>query len=165
MAPIGVVVEFGVEAGVPLTPSSSGHALDLGSVECIEAVQEGNVDVDFSGLSVLISRGEPLAERLAAAHLRVDPTSDVIAGKMFPVRPAGAFARPQGIVAGAGKAVLLSQAAVPADGYDDRSAAVYDCGVASAGVEGAVAGHGADLLIGRDPIQQIPKHKAVTLTA
>lgn len=45
------------------------------------------------------------------------------------------------------------------------AAAIQDCSVATPGVKGAVAGHGADLLTGRDLIQQVRQHRAVTFTA
>jgi hypothetical protein len=36
----------------PLSPLNSGHAFDLGLSERVEAVHEGDTDVDFSGLAV-----------------------------------------------------------------------------------------------------------------
>ena len=49
---IGVVAEVAVETSFPLSPIALGHALDLGLAECIEAVHEGDADVDFGGLAV-----------------------------------------------------------------------------------------------------------------
>ena len=99
--------------------------------------------MDLGGLPVWVARCDALAEGFEAAHLRLDPTSDVIAGPVLPVGSSEALARTQDVVAGTGSgAVLLPQAAVPADGDDGNAAAIHDCGVASPGVEGTVAGHG-----------------------
>ena len=70
--------------------------------------------------------------------------------------PTEALARPEDIVTGAGgRAVFLSHASVLADRYDGGAAAIEDCGVAPAGIKGAIAGHGADLFMGRDLVQQV----------
>lgn len=61
--------------------------------------------------------------------------------------------------------VLLPEAAVPADWYDCRATAIQDRSVASAGIEGSIAGHGADLLIGRDLVQQVQQNGAVAFPA
>lgn len=90
----------------------------------------------------------------------------MIAGPVLPVGSPKAFARPKDVVAGTGgRAVLLPKASVLADRDDGRAAAIDDCGVTPPGVEGAVAGHGADLFIGRDLIQQIRQHRAVAFAA
>lgn len=103
-----------------------------------------------------------LAEGLKTAHSCLDPASGVIAGPLLLVRPIEAPGRPKDVVAGAGGgAVLLPQASVPADRYDEGAATIQDCGMAPPGVEGAVAGHGADLFIGQDLIQQARQHGAV----
>lgn len=122
--------------------------------------------MDLGALPVWIARGDALAEEFEAAHLRFDPTSDVIAGPVLLVRPAEALARTQDLVAGvSGRAVLLPQAAVPADGDDGSAAAIHVYGVTTPGVESTVAGHGADLFIPRDLIQQVRQHRAVTFAA
>ena len=56
---------------MPLSPSGSGHAQDLGGAERIEAVQECNADVDFGGLAVGVSCDDALAEGLEAPQLGV----------------------------------------------------------------------------------------------
>ncbi|GLC62862.1 hypothetical protein PLESTB_001952400 [Pleodorina starrii] len=60
------------------------------------------------------------------------------------------------VVAGAsGRAVLLPEAPVLADRDNGGAAAIQDGRVATPGVKGAIAGHGADLLIGRDLIASV----------
>lgn len=51
----GVVVEVGTGPQFPLSPVMSAHALDLGGAEGVEAVHEGDADVDFGGLAVGVS--------------------------------------------------------------------------------------------------------------
>ncbi len=51
----GIVAEVAVETSFPLSPIALGHALDVGLAECIEAVHEGDADVDFGGLAVGVS--------------------------------------------------------------------------------------------------------------
>jgi hypothetical protein len=60
---------------------------------------------------------------------------------------------------------LPPEATVLAERYDGGAAAIQDCGMAAPGVKGAVAGHGADLFIRRDLIQQVRQYRAVPLTA
>ena len=61
---LAVVAERWSEAGLPLSPSSSGHADDLGGAQDVEAVHEGDADVDFGGLAVGISCDDALSEGL-----------------------------------------------------------------------------------------------------
>ncbi len=65
----------------------SGDAFDPGLAERVEAVHECNADVDFGGLAVGVSRCGPLAKGFETAHLRLDPTSDVIARPPLPNSP------------------------------------------------------------------------------
>ncbi len=112
------------------------------------------------------SRDAILSPKIEAAHLRLDPTSDVIAGPSFPDRPPEVPGRPKDFIARlCGRAVLLPEAPVLADGYDSDAATREDRGVAAAGVEGPIAGHGANRLIGRDLVEQVWKDGAVALTA
>lgn len=46
----------------------SGHANNLGGAECVEAVDEGDPDLDFSGLAVGVSCSYALAEGPEAAN-------------------------------------------------------------------------------------------------
>lgn len=69
-----------------------------------------------------------------------------------PKVPCGAqdvIARPRG------RAILLPEAPVLADGYDGVATTIEDCGVATAGVEGTISGHGADRLIRGELVQQV----------
>ena len=52
---MGVVAEVRHLPHPPLSPLRSGHALDLGGAEGVEAVHEGNADVDFGGLAVRVT--------------------------------------------------------------------------------------------------------------
>ena len=53
--PTGVVAEVALETSSPLPPKPLGDALDLGLAEGVEAVHEGDGDVDFGGLAVWVS--------------------------------------------------------------------------------------------------------------
>ncbi|WP_147277989.1 hypothetical protein [Paracoccus pantotrophus] len=52
---LGVVAEVSVLAQFSLSALSSCHAFDLGGSEGIEAVHEGDADMDFGGLAVRVS--------------------------------------------------------------------------------------------------------------
>lgn len=90
------------------------------------------------------------------AHLRFNPASDMIARPPLPNRPPKAPGRSEDVIAGhCCGTIFLPEAPVLADGYDSGAAALKDCGVATAGVEGSIASHGIDLLIRRDLIQEV----------
>ena len=80
----GVVAELTAEASLPLTPLKSCYADDLGGIEGVEAVHEG--DADFGSLAVRASRGDALAEGLEAAHLGLNAAADVVSRPPFPER-------------------------------------------------------------------------------
>lgn len=67
----------------------------------VEAVQECDADVDFSGLAVRVSRHDALAEGLEPAHPRLDPDADVLSGPSLPERSAVMPCSEQGLVSGA----------------------------------------------------------------
>ena len=150
---------------MPLSPSGSGRADDLGGAEGIEAVDECDADVDFGGLAVGVSRGDALAEGLEAAHLGLGAAAGVVSCPAFPERPAVVTCGAQGFVAGPGGwTVLLPRATVLAD-RDDRRAATRDDGaVATTGIVGAVRGHVADVLVLRDLAKQVRQDGAVAIT-
>ncbi|KPP97538.1 MAG: hypothetical protein HLUCCA12_18220 [Rhodobacteraceae bacterium HLUCCA12] len=107
---------------MPLTPLMSCHTDDLGGAEGVEAVHEGNADVDFCGLSVGVSCHDALAEGFQAAHLRLDPAAGVVSGPAFPEGPAVVPRGAQGVVSGACcGAVFFPKTSVPAD-RDERNA-------------------------------------------
>ena len=70
-----------------LTPVMSCHADDLGNTECIEAVHEGDADVDLGGLAVRVSRHDAFAEGFHTAHSCLDPAAGVVSGPSFSQRP------------------------------------------------------------------------------
>lgn len=61
---IGIVAELALEACLPLSPPNLGDADDLSGAECVEAVDECDVNMDFGGLAVGVSFGNALAECL-----------------------------------------------------------------------------------------------------
>ena len=73
---------------MPLSPSGSGHADDLGGAEGVEAVDECDADVDFGGLAVGVSCGDAFAEGLAAAHFGLGAAAFVVSGQTLPERTA-----------------------------------------------------------------------------
>ena len=79
----GIVAELTLEACLPLSPLGSAHAHDLGGAEGREVVHECDADLDFGSLAVGVSRGDTFPERLEAAHLCLDPASDVISGGLL----------------------------------------------------------------------------------
>ncbi|SFN92260.1 hypothetical protein SAMN05216224_12612, partial [Thioclava dalianensis] len=52
---MGVVAEVVFETSFPLPAETSGDALNLGLAERVEAVHEGDADVNFGGLAVGVS--------------------------------------------------------------------------------------------------------------
>jgi hypothetical protein len=84
----GVVAQVMPETRHPLSLLASYHANDFGGAECVEAVDEGNADLDFGGLAVGVSCGDAFTEGLEAAPLCLDPTSGVISRPALPERPA-----------------------------------------------------------------------------
>ena len=74
---------------------NSSRAYDLSCAELIEALDEGDADLDFGSLAVWVSRGDAFSECLEASHLGLDPASDLISGPALPERPSivpsGAF--------------------------------------------------------------------------
>ena len=97
----------------------SGHAFDLGGAEGVEAVHQGDADVDLGCLAVGIPQCDPFAEGFQIPHLGFDPAADMISGPPFPDRPAEAPGCPQDVVAGqGGRVIFFPEAAVSADGND-----------------------------------------------
>ena len=92
---------------MPLTPLTSSHADDLGGAECVEAVHEGDTDVDFGGLAVGVACGDTLTEGLQAAHPRLDPAAGMVSSPVLPEGPAVISRRAQGLVSGAGRWAVM----------------------------------------------------------
>lgn len=83
---------------MPLSPSGSGHADDLGRSEGREAVHQGDAYLDFRSLTVWVSGGDTLTESFEAPHLCLDPASDVVSGPALPECPAIVPGGTQGFV-------------------------------------------------------------------
>jgi len=116
-----------------------GHANDLGGAESLEAICQGDADLDFGSLAVWVSRGDTLSKGLEAPHLCLDPASGVISGPALPERPAMVPGGAQGIVSGdCGRAILFPRPPVPADRDDRCGLAVDDGRMAAAGGSAAV---------------------------
>ena len=163
---LGIVAEPVLEAWLPLSPGASGHGNDLGRAERREAVHQGDADVDLCGLPVGVSCAYAFSEGLEAAHLRFDPASGMVPGPPLPERPAIVPCGTQGLVSGpCRRAVPLPRSSVPSDRDDCGGLPFDDGGVAAAGVIGPVGGHGADLLVLRDLVEQIGQDRAVALAA
>ena len=64
----GVVAEWRPEERVALSRSDSGDADGLGGAERVEAIDQGDPDVDFSSLAIGIPRGDALTEGLPASY-------------------------------------------------------------------------------------------------
>lgn len=86
-----------------------------------------------------------------------------------PVPPDGsaeALGGPQDFIARSGRSAVFSpSASVFADRNDRRATSIVDRLVAAPCIEGTISGHGADLFIGRDLVQQMGKNGAVSLVA
>lgn len=85
---MGVVAELPLEARLPLSSLHFGDADDLGGAECIEAVDEGEADVDFGGLAVRVFSSDALVERFQTTHLGLDPAPGVVSRPAVPEGPA-----------------------------------------------------------------------------
>ena len=142
------------------------HANDLGRSEGREAVHECDADLDFGGLSVWVSGADAFAAGFEAAHLGFNATSGVVSGPSLPERSPIVSRGAQGLVAGFGRrAVLFPKAPVLSDRNDGGGLTFDDGGVAAAGVVGAIGGHGADLLVLRDLVEQFGQDGAVAVAA
>jgi len=64
----------------------SDDADDFGGAEGVEAVHEGDADVDFGGLAVGVCCGDVFAAGLEASHLGFDAAAGVVSGPSFPER-------------------------------------------------------------------------------
>ena len=109
----------------------SGHADDLVGAGGIEAVDEGDADMDLSSLAVWISCGDAFAKSLEAAHLRLDPASGVVSGPAFSECPTVVPGGTKGFVSGnRRRAVLFQRTSIFVDRDDRSSLPVNDSGVA-----------------------------------
>jgi hypothetical protein len=116
----------------PYPADTSCHADDLGGNAGVEAVHEGDADVDFGGLAVGVSCGDAFAKGLPAAdpltgsrlrandeRFRLDAAAGVVRRPARPECPSLVPRRAQGVVAGAcGLAVLFARPPVLSDRDD-----------------------------------------------
>ena len=92
---------------------------DRDGAEGVEAVHEGDADVDFGGLSVGVSCHDTLAEGLEAAHLRFDAAAGVASCSSLPEGSAIVSGGSQCFASGnCGWAVFLPRPTILADGDD-----------------------------------------------
>jgi len=134
----------------------SVHANDLGGAEGVEAVHEGDTDLDFGGLSVRVSCGDAFPECLEVEPVSATGSSEPARASLprsgfghgfrssvSETRSAVVSGGAQGVVAGSGRpAVLIPRPPVLADRDDRSGLAVDDGGMAASGVIGTVRSHG-----------------------
>lgn len=150
------VAQITVGSDGPLSRCLSGDSLGLGPAEGPEAVHDGDAGLDFGVLAIRVSGHDPLTEELQAVHLGLDPTSDMVAGPLFPECPAEVLSCAQDLVSRqCCGAVFFPGAAVPADRYDGIGAVLNDGGVASACVVCAIRSDSGDLFALRNLRQQV----------
>ena len=145
---------------------TSADGLRDGDAEFGEAVQDGDADLEFGGLTVEVAGGELMTEELQAVHLGLDAASAMVARPLAPERPPEARHGAQVVVASLGvRALLLPRLCVPARRNDRFRAAVGDGIAAGAPIVGPVGGHGCDLLIRGNLRQQAGQHGRVVHAA
>lgn len=64
----------------------STHTDGFGSAERVEAVDDGEANLDFCGLAVGLSGGVALTGGFEAPHLCLDPVSSMVSGPALPER-------------------------------------------------------------------------------
>ncbi len=143
---------------MPLSPSGSGHADDLGRSEGREAVHQGDAYLDFRSLTVGVSGGDALTEGFETPHLCLDPASDVVSGPALPECPAIVPGGTQGFVSSdCSRTVLLPRPPVLADRDDCSGLPVNDGRVATAGALDTRKCH--DVIAARGAAAIIPPRK------
>gem|GEM_PF-1515539 len=151
---------------MPLSHSGSGHADDIGCAEGVEAVHEGDADVDFGGLAVWFPCSDALAEGLEAAHLGFGAAAGVVSAPPLPECPTIVTRGSQVFVARLGsRAVLFPSPTVPSDRDYCRAAACDDGALTAPRVVGAVRGDGGDLFVLGDLIHQVRQDGTVAFPA
>lgn len=111
--------------------------------------------MDFGGLGFRVSCCDAFTEGLQAPHFRLDAAADMVSRPALPECPAIVPGGAQGFVSGVcGGAVRFPGSTVLADRNDRGGLAVDDGGVAAAGVIGTIGGHGADVFVLGDLVEQ-----------
>lgn len=154
----------------------SCHSNDLGGAEYIEAIDEGDADLDFSGLVIGVSCGDAFTNDFEAAHplvgsaLRSNVTrgfaSGVLSGPALPECPAVVPDSTQSFVSGdCSLAVRFPRAPVLADRHDRIGLALNNGGIATARVIGTASSHRLDFLAAGDLFEQVRQRGAITISA
>jgi hypothetical protein len=118
--------------------------------------------VDFGGLAVWVPCSDALAEGLEATHLVFSAAAGVVTRPALPECPAVVPGGTQGFISGdCGGAVLFPSPTVPSDRDYCRAAACDDGAVAAPRVVSAIRGHGADVFVVWDLIEQVRQDRAV----
>jgi hypothetical protein len=63
----------------PFSRLTLGDGLGDGDTECDEAVEDGDADLEFGGLTIEVARGERLTEELEAVYLDPDAAAVAVA--------------------------------------------------------------------------------------
>lgn len=137
-----------------------------GRAECGEAVQDRDPDLELCDLTVEVSGGQALPQQLDAVHLGFCATSAVVAAPSSPDGSTDAFRRPQDFVSrDRPGGIGLPEFGILAGRYDSGGPTGRDRVMALAGVEGTIGGDAADLLFGRDLVQQFWQHRRIAYVA
>ena len=131
------------------------HPEGLGGAEGIEAVDEGDADLDFCVLAFGVFCGDALTEGFEAPRLGLDPPSRMVSGPALPecfaVMPGGT----QGFVSGdRGWAILLPRPPILTNWNDRVDLPLDDGRVAAARVVGTIGGHSAELFAPGNLVEQ-----------
>lgn len=150
----------------PFPRTDSSHGLCDGYAERGEAVQHGDADLKLCDLTVKVPRAQALAELLHAMHLCFDAASAVIPAPSSPDGPSDALRCPQDFVAGDRAGGVGFPGFSVLSGRDDRGSAAGSDGIMTfARVKSAIRGDAADLLLGRDLVEQFGQHGGITYVA
>jgi hypothetical protein len=118
---------------MPLSQPTSGQADVLGGAECVEAVDEGDADVNFCGLVIRVSGGDAFAEGLEALHLRLCLVPGMIT--VPPLSSGAAFfanVAEDRVSGDRGRTVIMPKPAILADWDDGRRVSVENGGMPTA---------------------------------
>ena len=122
--------------------------------------------MELGDLTVEFARGQALAQQLDAVHLGLCAASAVIPAPSSPYGPADALRCPQDFVASDSPGGVGFPGFGVLAGWNDGSGTSSSYGVmALAGVEGAVGSDAADLLVGRNLIEQFGQHGRIAHVA
>lgn len=93
----------------PISPLNTGHANNLGGAEGVEAVDDGDADLDFCGLAGGVSCGDACSEGFEPSHFIMG----ILPAPSLPAGSAEASCRPKDIIVRPGRwTILLPETAV-----------------------------------------------------